>query len=689
MVDVDSFYRLYRLLASEPKRIKIFEGNHADNRPVEVEREAIQFVISVFKQSRSRTNNPRASPVQRGPDSKHELIRPPPSSSRKRSVSQNGNLRTPIRSMQTVKESPRFELDLRKPVPQKSQSPSKIKSISANKRSKNRIFDSDDEDRLGLPGQKLESGVSMNGHLFFRPRAGLASQNDVRARLYSKQELSTGNTTFIRNRSRSRANVSVEVDRAKEVPEEPRQKNFGEDFFADASLPNSTILGNRIKNQKFEWKPSKPGQVELDEANTPNSAKRSKQNVSLFVETRDHRIHQKASNLMKLKSDQKNRIIAPSKARNVSPSSECFLSEDPLKKSIGKAMDAKEVEHVINGFDFGKHDVTNITIDASSLKEMLRNRLHNNSLNLTNVSQIKHFLDKPHVPGFSKLGQVNLNVRPSAIGKKTLIRKTNFENKRGDDTSSEPVQRNLVRRGQVQGKMVPSRPKPVVFRTEVATNVDAPRKEFVNFQRLEEAPLSEASLESADFDSFDLEKEIRRDRNKIESVAKAKVFNMQNRKPDLHRVNQAKGPLQPNPNSGRSSGFQPYLRILKPESSIEKGFRRSQRNLEGVDEHSKSRPKVGSLQVALAENSRRQRQTRQRTPDAPKQTSLESSEDKYEKVNIYKDSIYQESINKYIQQSQLKLSPTNTIKSTPEVGGFKPMKPDTNEDFIGERARAS
>lgn len=49
MVDIDCFYKLFRILGSQEKQVKVFEGTHADNRPHELEQEIIQFIISSFK----------------------------------------------------------------------------------------------------------------------------------------------------------------------------------------------------------------------------------------------------------------------------------------------------------------------------------------------------------------------------------------------------------------------------------------------------------------------------------------------------------------------------------------------------------------------------------------------------------------------------------------------------------------
>ena len=56
MVDIDSFYKLFRILGTKDKTVKVFEGNHADNRPHELEMEIIQFVISSFKKKKNINN---------------------------------------------------------------------------------------------------------------------------------------------------------------------------------------------------------------------------------------------------------------------------------------------------------------------------------------------------------------------------------------------------------------------------------------------------------------------------------------------------------------------------------------------------------------------------------------------------------------------------------------------------------
>ena len=48
MIDVESFYKVYRTLSSKNKKIKIFEGSHAIARPKEVYKEAVEFLIFCF-----------------------------------------------------------------------------------------------------------------------------------------------------------------------------------------------------------------------------------------------------------------------------------------------------------------------------------------------------------------------------------------------------------------------------------------------------------------------------------------------------------------------------------------------------------------------------------------------------------------------------------------------------------------
>lgn len=57
MVNVEEFYKLYRILGSSYKQVKVFEGNHSDNRPYDLQMEIIEFIISCFKKPKQFSQN--------------------------------------------------------------------------------------------------------------------------------------------------------------------------------------------------------------------------------------------------------------------------------------------------------------------------------------------------------------------------------------------------------------------------------------------------------------------------------------------------------------------------------------------------------------------------------------------------------------------------------------------------------
>lgn len=64
---MDALYKIYHSLSGSIKRVKIFEGQHADQRPFELQQDMIQFVISIFKKQ-------IRSPGKPMPDNKRKVF---------------------------------------------------------------------------------------------------------------------------------------------------------------------------------------------------------------------------------------------------------------------------------------------------------------------------------------------------------------------------------------------------------------------------------------------------------------------------------------------------------------------------------------------------------------------------------------------------------------------------------------
>lgn len=54
MVKVEELYALYRVISSQEKAVKIFEGKHASGRPEKVKRDAVEFLVACFQKEKSR-----------------------------------------------------------------------------------------------------------------------------------------------------------------------------------------------------------------------------------------------------------------------------------------------------------------------------------------------------------------------------------------------------------------------------------------------------------------------------------------------------------------------------------------------------------------------------------------------------------------------------------------------------------
>ena len=48
MIEIDSLYKLHERIRSKKKQIKLFQGQHANQRPEQVTKEAIEFVLNCF-----------------------------------------------------------------------------------------------------------------------------------------------------------------------------------------------------------------------------------------------------------------------------------------------------------------------------------------------------------------------------------------------------------------------------------------------------------------------------------------------------------------------------------------------------------------------------------------------------------------------------------------------------------------
>lgn len=206
---------------------------------------------------------------------------------RKRSASQNVSLACEEQLGAPGRAALKLELDIRKAPSGQSRSPGPVKSISANKRSRTLIFSSDEESGARLPrarGKALGSVSSINAHLRGR-RRGPGRSPGQGLGVYSKQALVPGDTTFVRNRGRPKANLGGRGGAG----------TFGEDFFENEQFPNSVILGNRVKDQRIQWtqRGTKAGRTDAQETQEPSA---------LFGETRGQRAHGNASGLLRAKT---------------------------------------------------------------------------------------------------------------------------------------------------------------------------------------------------------------------------------------------------------------------------------------------------------------------------------------------------------------------------------------------------
>ena len=383
-----------------------------------------------------------------------------------------------------------------------------------------------------------------------------------------------------------------------------------------------------------------------------------------------------------------------------------------MKKSIGKAINLKDLEKQIDDFDLKRNDVTNITIDTSYLRDILKNKYKNTSMNISNMSQIKNHLDKTELAGFSKLGQMNLNVRPQAmtrINQNNVIRKT-MKEKEEDSLNIYQSFGNSNNDGirRISNKKVfgfpgkKSKQIPQIFRKEPYRDSHDSFNEFTKFQVLKEDNDSGSSLNSRDFDSFDLERENNLMKNKDDILETANVFESKKEHLKLKRMNTFQNSYKQNyyPNQNtirdkRSSGFQPYIKIPAPDifnsenSKKEEfeGFRVSKRNEDVNTNLNKNNqiPKSGSMKIKFTKKSSNINSKNldlHQKKDYLIQQNNEDSE--YEKVNIYQDSIYQENINNYLKKSLKKGSIQAIIQKKESINDINPMKPDTNEDLYSK-----
>jgi hypothetical protein len=282
------------------------------------------------------------------------------------------------------------------------------------------------------------------------------------------------------------------------------------------------------------------------------------------------------------------------------------------------------------------------------------------------MSKIRHHLDKSELAGFSKMGELDLMIRPSRLGNRG-----GMITKKGSQQDPQIPQHNKI------SKNVPRVPQKIGVIQEVKKNkLHKPmvfRKghkegEFNTFSTLKEDKESEMS--SNEEDSFDLAKKKHNLGNDDNQIQNAQVFRFKTNK---NTNTDTKVSVK-----NRNPSFQSYYKIQEQHL----------KEPEDQQEYASKLRKTGSVQIKFSKKKpsmAEQWDKRIEPQKAPEidSTNLHPMNDQYEKVNIYKDSVYQENINRYLQKSKSNLSSQNSYNQRDYTNTFNPMKPDTNEDFLG------
>ena len=370
-----------------------------------------------------------------------------------------------------------------------------------------------------------------------------------------------------------------------------------------------------------------------------------------------------------------------------------------MKKSIGKAMNNSELEHAVNDFDFKNHNMTNITINSSYLRQVLKNKFKNNSMNISNMSAIRNHLDKTELAGFSKLGEMDLMMRPSRLNRnRNMITKNRgsfqtekkqiLENTKDQYSKYKNPQIISVGREKLRHENENKNKKaPIIFRQKISsqkntiskikTQRNESKEEFNTFTPLKD---DVESYSSEEMDSFDREKE---KRDKEISIREGKVFEFGISNPNQNNENLIKNKKKRFGDDTRTS-FQSYYKIDQVQNTED-------------DEEDTLRPMTGKVKLQFH---KQKSNSNMRFNQIPKQADklrmddLDVDEEKYEKVNIYKDSVYQQNINRYLERSRKNISTQNNSEKSSKKekftkNSFNPMKPDTNEELMGKEIRSS
>lgn len=168
---------------------------------------------------------------------------------------------------------------------------SNLKSNSSIKKTKSRIFDSDDSYEFNnLP--KLKNNT--NTRLKSKTLQNLNPiKNNSRKLSHSPHE-KTGNTTFIRNRT-DRFNQNKRLNSTNMISKN-KKNEYGDNFFENDNLPKklnqniqSEILGKKWKNTNLK----------SSNRNTSISRELNKNNSKIFKETHNEKINKQIKSLVR------------------------------------------------------------------------------------------------------------------------------------------------------------------------------------------------------------------------------------------------------------------------------------------------------------------------------------------------------------------------------------------------------
>ena len=330
-----------------------------------------------------------------------------------------------------------------------------------------------------------------------------------------------------------------------------------------------------------------------------------------------------------------------------------------------KALNENEMKNVIDDFDFGKNDITNITIDVSKIKDIIKKQRINNLGNISNLSKIDLHLEKSELVGMSKLDKMNFLLRPSnrsGMGRNRIIRKTQDKKKPKREISKDVynLSQNQPRRFKDQSRDKPMQPDFNNFRTLRASDDNS----------------SEESSDSNEFDSFDEEKEqqkinswgIKKAHDQNIKRFKSKDFPQNKPKFEVKHLNDLNEKIKSfntfqRESNNKTSKKSEIKELPKYKNSLLEKFgfsssRKNKKNVNSIELPPKKESKINNNFVKEESGLRGKGLVVQSRGDF-----ADDEEIKFEKLNIYKNSIYQDSINQHLKNSRSKKSFSSQKKS--------------------------